>query len=102
MPSACDLTLAHYTSAEATELMDELCDAYADAYGAVPGEDPWVKTSAFRERARLASNAKATGMHVLYGRWGWRKMGIVPGKPGAYYSEYARFVLPLPLTTAGQ
>lgn len=50
----------------------------------------------------LASNAHATGTHALYERWGWQKIGIVPGKPGAYYSEYVRFVLPLPLTTAGQ
>ncbi len=48
------------------------------------------------------SSARASGTHALYERWGWRKMGIVPGKPGAYYSEYARFVLPLPLTTAGR
>ncbi len=191
MSPAHDLALAYRTSAEAAKLMDELCDVYADAYGAVPGEDPRVKSSAFRERASaallggnyslvtanvgdqlvgfafgyslrpergwwdglqppppegfteetgsrtvvlseievrgawqgkgtgrtvhdaflssrseeratLASNARATGTHALYARWGWRKMGIVPGKPGAYYIEYARFVLPLPLTTAGR
>jgi GNAT superfamily N-acetyltransferase len=191
MPLAHDLALTYHTSAEAAKLMDELCDVYADAYGAVPGEDPRVKSSAFRERASaalhgvnyslvtarignqlvglafgyslqpergwwdglqppppegfteetgsrtvvlseievrrawqgrglgravhdaflssraeeratLASNVQATRTHALYERWGWRKMGIVPGKPGAYYSEYARFVLPLPLTTAGQ
>ncbi|MGB6161745.1 MAG: GNAT family N-acetyltransferase [Pseudonocardiaceae bacterium] len=191
MPLAHDLDLAYHTSAETTELMDELCDVYADAYGAVPGEDTRVKSSAFRERASaalhgvnyslvtarigdqlvglafgyslwpergwwdglqppppegfteetgsrtvvlpeievrrawqgrglgrtvhdaflsrraearatLASNVHATGTHALYERWGWRKMGIVPDKPGAYYSEYARFVLPLPLTTAGR
>jgi hypothetical protein len=34
-----DLTLTHHTSAEAAELMDKLCEVYADAYGAVPDED---------------------------------------------------------------
>jgi len=186
-----DLTLAHHTSAEAVKLMDELCEVYADAYGAVPGEDIWEKSSAFRERATaaqqgrnyslvtarvgdqlvgfafgyslrpergwwdglspeppegftletgsrtvvlseievrrawqgrgigrtvhdaflsqrseeratLASNPKAADTHALYERWGWQKMGIVPGKPGAYYREYVRFVLPLPLPTAGR
>lgn len=188
MPPPPDLTLAHHTSTEAAQLMDELCDAYADAYGAVPGEDTREKSSAFRdratgalkarnyslvtarvggqlvgfafghslrpergwwdglspeppagfteetgsrtvvlaeievrrawqghgigrvihdaflserpeERATLASNPKAIDTHALYERWGWQKMGLVPGKPGAYYREYVRFVLPLP--TAG-
>ncbi|MGH3829666.1 MAG: GNAT family N-acetyltransferase [Pseudonocardiaceae bacterium] len=191
MPSTRDLTLTHHASAGAAELMDELCDVYADAYGVVPGEDTREKSSAFRERASvalrgvnyslvtarvgdelvgfafgyslrpergwwdglrpappagfteetgsrtvvlseievrrarqdrgigrvvhdaflsrraeeratLASNPKATDTHALYERWGWRRMGIVPGKPGAYYPEYVRFVLPLPLTTAGR
>ncbi|MGH3920206.1 MAG: GNAT family N-acetyltransferase [Gammaproteobacteria bacterium] len=189
MSSARDLTLTHHTSAEAVKLMDELCDVYADAYGAVPGEDTREKSSAFRERAAaalrgvnyslvtahvddqlvgftfgyslrpergwwdglqpappqgftdetgsrtvvlseievrrawqgrgigravhdaflsqrseeratLASNPKAADTHALYERWGWQKMGTVPGKPGAYYRVYVRFVLPLP--TAGR
>ncbi|MGH3783840.1 MAG: hypothetical protein ACRDRO_25270, partial [Pseudonocardiaceae bacterium] len=49
-----DLTLTHHTSAEAATLMDDLCDVYADAYGAVPGEDPREKSSAFRDRATAA------------------------------------------------
>ncbi|MGH3511777.1 MAG: GNAT family N-acetyltransferase [Pseudonocardiaceae bacterium] len=49
-----DLTLTHHTSAEAARLMNELCDVYADAYGAVPGEDPREKSSAFRDRATAA------------------------------------------------
>lgn len=186
-----DLTLSHHTSAEAATLMDELCEVYADAYGAVPGEDIREKTSAFRERASaamrgvnyslvtargggelvgfafgyglrpergwwdglspeppegfteetgsrtvvlseievrrawqgrgigravhdaflsqrteqratLASNPQATGTHTLYERWGWQKVGTVPGKPGAYYRLYVRFVLPLPPVTAGR
>lgn len=184
-------TLTHHTSVEANQLMDELCDVYADAYGAVPGEDTREKSGAFRdratgglqgadyslvtarvadqlvgfvfgynlrsgrgwwdglqpeppegftaetgsrtvllaeievrrawqgqgigrrlhdaflsrrpeERATLASNPKATETHALYERWGWRKMGTVPGKPGAYYREYVLFVLPLPLPGAGR
>lgn len=189
--SAHDLTLTHHTSVEAVKLMDELCDVYADAYGAVPGEDTREKSSAFRERATaalqgvnyslvtahvddqlvgfafgyslrpergwwdglqpqpppgfteetgsrtvvlseievrrawqgkgigravhdaflshrseeratLASNPKATDTHALYTRWGWQKMGIVPDQPGAYYREYACFVLPLPPPRAGR
>lgn len=49
------------------------------------------------ERATLASNPRATDTHALYERWGWHKMGTVPGAPGAYYRVYARFVLPLPV-----
>ncbi len=185
MPFMEGLTLAHHTGIEAAKLMDELCDVYADAYGAVPGEDTQEKSSAFRdrataalrglnyslvtarvgeqlvgfafgyslrpergwwdglkpeppqgfteetgsrtvvlseievrrdwqgkgigrtvhdtflsqrseERATLASNPKAADTHSLYEHWGWQRMGIVPGKPGAYYREYVRFVLPLP------
>ncbi|MGH3926794.1 MAG: GNAT family N-acetyltransferase, partial [Pseudonocardiaceae bacterium] len=180
-----NLTLTPHTAAEAALLMDELCEVYAYAYGAVPGEDTREKSSAFRERATeamdprhyslvtagvggqlvgfafgyrlrpergwrdglspvppegftketgdrtvvlaeievrrawqgqgigravhdaflshrreeratLASNPKATDTHALYTRWGWQKMGTVPGKPGSYYDEYVRFVLPLP------
>lgn len=185
------LALTTHTATEAAQLMDELCGVYADAYGAVPGEDTREKSGAFRERATgalgahnfslmaakagvqlvgfafgyslrpergwwdglspeppegfteetgdrtvvlseievrrswqgqgigravhdaflsgrseeratLASNPKATDIHALYERWGWQKMGIVPGKPGSYYLEYVRFVLPLPLPLAGQ
>jgi GNAT superfamily N-acetyltransferase len=181
-----DLALTPRTAADAAQLMDELCEVYADAYGAVPGEDTREKSLAFRgratsalearsyslvtgevagqlvgfafgyslrpergwwdglspeppegfteetgsrtvvlaeievrrawqgqgigravhdaflsgrseERATLASNPKATDTHALYERWGWQKMGTVPGKPDSYYPEYVRFVLPLPL-----
>jgi GNAT superfamily N-acetyltransferase len=50
-------TLAHHTAEEVPALLDELCDAYADAYGVVHGEDITVKTSAFRNRATRALNA---------------------------------------------
>ncbi|MCA1706212.1 MAG: GNAT family N-acetyltransferase [Actinobacteria bacterium] len=191
MPPPPDLTLTPHTSTEAAQLMNDLCDVYADAYGAVPGEDTREKSSAFRERATgaleghnyslvtahlddqlvgfafgyslrpergwwdglspeppegfteetgsrtvvlseievrrawqgrgigravhdaflcgrseeratLASNPKATDIHALYERWGWQKMGIVPGKPGSYYREYVRFMLPLPLPITGR
>lgn len=190
MPSA-DVTLAFHDSTDAAAVMDQLCDAYADAYGAVPGEDTGQKSDAFRdraskalevphyslvmaragdqvvgfvfgyslrpgrswwdglqpepaegftdetgsrtvvlaeievrrawqgrgvgrqlhdaflarrneERATLATNPKATGTQALYERWGWRKVGTVPGKPGAYYSEYVLYVRPLPVATPGR
>ncbi|MGH3754349.1 MAG: hypothetical protein ACRDRP_16950 [Pseudonocardiaceae bacterium] len=47
-------TLTHHASLEAATLMDELCDVYADAYGAVPGADTQEKSSAFRDRATAA------------------------------------------------
>ena len=186
MSPADNLTLTHHTSTEAAALMDELCEVYADAYGAIPGEDSQEKSSAFRERAiaaqhgvnyslvtahvgdqlvgfafgynlrpgrgwwdglepeplegftletgsrtvvlseievrrawqgkgigrtvhdtflsqrteeraTLASSTQAIDTHVLYERWGWQRMGIVPEGPGAYYREYVLFVLPLPL-----
>lgn len=54
MSAAHDLALAHHVSVEAAQLMDELCDVYADAYGAVPSEDTQEKSSAFRKRAAAA------------------------------------------------
>ncbi|HEY0486448.1 MAG TPA: GNAT family N-acetyltransferase [Mycobacteriales bacterium] len=185
------VTLAHHDSAEAAVLMDQLCDAYADAYGAPPGEDAGQKRDAFRdratkaleipnyslvtahagdqligfvfgyslparrswwdglqpeqpegfttetgsrtvvlaeievrrawqgrgvgrrlhdaflsgrneERATLATNPKASGTQALYERWGWQKAGTIPGKPGAYYSEYLLYVRPLPIATPGR
>lgn len=54
MSSAHALALSHHTSDDAAQLLDELCDVYADAYGAVPGEDTREKSSAFRERATAA------------------------------------------------
>ena len=186
-----EVTIAHHGSLEAADLMDELCDAYADAYGAVPGEDTGQKRDAFRDRATkglqvphyslvtaragdrlagfvfgyslqpgsrwweglrpeppegftqetgsrtvilaeievrrawqgrgigrklhdaflaerseqratLATNPKATGTQALYERWGWRKQGTIPGKPGAYYREYLLYVRPLPLANSGR
>jgi GNAT superfamily N-acetyltransferase len=190
MAAPADPTLAHRTSAEALRLMDELCEVYADAYGAVGGEDIHQKSSAFRERATaalhgvnyslatayvgaelvgfafgyglqrrgwweglspeppegfteetgsrtvvlaeievrrtwqgrgigravhdtflsqraeeratLASNPEAADTHTLYERWGWQKVGTVPGGPGAYYRKYALFVVLLPYATAGR
>ncbi len=58
MPPPPNLTLTPHTSTEAAQLMDELCDVYADAYGAVPGEDTREKSSAFRERATEALEAR--------------------------------------------
>lgn len=49
------------------------------------------------ERATLTANPVATATHTLYERWGWQRMGVKPGRPGAYYQEYVVFALPLPL-----
>jgi GNAT superfamily N-acetyltransferase len=49
------------------------------------------------ERATLASNPVALHTHALYEGWGWTRMGVVHGRPGSYYPEYVRFVLPLPV-----
>lgn len=181
-----DVTLTRHVADDVPAMLDEICDAYADAYGEVPGEDSGVKSSAFRERATsalearnyeivvaragqqivgfvfgyslrperewwkglkpeppagfatetgdrtvvlaeievrrawqgrgvgralhdaflggrseeratLASNPAATATHALYEGWGWVRMGTVPGRPGSYYPEYVRFVLPLPV-----
>jgi GNAT superfamily N-acetyltransferase len=180
------LRLARHDSAEAEGYLDDLCDAYADAYGAVPGEDTSVKTSAFRdratkaldaqnyelvtahedgrligfvfgysvradrgwwdgltpeppkgftdetgsrtvvvaeievrkawqgkglghtlhdeflrnrteERATLSTGPSADAARAIYERWGWQRAGTVPGKPGAYFSEYVLYYLPLPI-----
>ncbi|WP_307826321.1 GNAT family N-acetyltransferase [Micromonospora humida] len=49
------------------------------------------------ERATLTANPVATATHALYEGWGWQRVGSIPGRPGAYYREYAMFVRPLPL-----
>ncbi|WP_307826238.1 GNAT family N-acetyltransferase [Micromonospora humida] len=47
------------------------------------------------ERATLSANPAATATHALYEGWGWQRVGTVPGRPGAYYREYVKFVRPL-------
>src|ERR1700742_1308771 len=66
MPPPPNLTLTHHTSTEAAQLMDELCDVYADAYGAVPGEDTREKSSAFRDRATGAQEANNYSLVVAH------------------------------------
>lgn len=51
------------------------------------------------ERATLATGSEVPSQHV-YPRWGWTRAGQVPGKPGAYFASYWRFVRPLPLDAA--
>jgi GNAT superfamily N-acetyltransferase len=48
------------------------------------------------ERATLASSPANTQTLARYQHWGWQRMGLTPGKPGAYYREYVLMVLPLP------
>jgi ribosomal protein S18 acetylase RimI-like enzyme len=47
------------------------------------------------ERATLTANPIATATHALYQGWGWQRVGTIPGRPGAYYKEYAMFVRPI-------
>ncbi len=179
-----DVSLTHHDGAEATALLEELCDAYADAYGVEPGEE---KTAAFRrrtekqftrpgfalvaardedrlvgfvfghalpagdthwwggvqpeptpefleetgsrtwvlseievrrawqgkgvgralhdavlgtrgeERATLATSPDAPAQPV-YESWGWRRVGLIPGDEGDYYSAYDLFVRELPVS----
>jgi ribosomal protein S18 acetylase RimI-like enzyme len=186
MPDTSAATLTHHAPEDVAALLDEMSDAYLDAWREVPGEDMAVKASAFRERATRALQAKnydlvvaradgrivgfifgyslradrgwwdglapeppagftdepgdqrtvviaefevrrswqgqgvghalhdaflanrveeratlvtrphLTDLHALYERWGWQKVGIIPGDPGGYYADYASFVLPLP------
>ncbi len=50
------------------------------------------------QRATLATGPGADAARAIYERWGWQKIGVVPGTPGDYFSEYTLYVLPLPLT----
>jgi GNAT superfamily N-acetyltransferase len=50
------------------------------------------------ERATLATGPDAASQ-LVYVRWGWRKVGRVPGAGGDYYSAYDLFVISLPLGT---
>jgi hypothetical protein len=49
------------------------------------------------QRATLATGPGADAARAIYERWGWQKVGMVPGTPGDYFSAYTLFVLPLPL-----
>lgn len=48
------------------------------------------------ERATLATGPDHPA-GAVYERWGWQKVGRVPGVNGEYYSAYDLFVLTLPL-----
>ena len=50
------------------------------------------------QRATLATGPGADAARAIYERWGWQKVGVVPGTPGDYFAEYTLYVLPLPLT----
>ena len=49
------------------------------------------------QRATLATGPGADAARAIYERWGWQKVGVVPGTPGDYFAEYTLYVLPLPL-----
>ncbi|MGH3735755.1 MAG: GNAT family N-acetyltransferase [Micromonosporaceae bacterium] len=69
-----DLTFSHHSGDQAAALMDDLCDAYADAYGAEPTEE---KTSAFRNRA--AKQLKRPGFDLVAARVGGSLVGFAFG-----------------------
>ncbi|MGH3899364.1 MAG: GNAT family N-acetyltransferase [Pseudonocardiaceae bacterium] len=69
-----DLTLTHHDSADAANLMDALCDVYADAYDVEPDGE---KTAAFRTRATKALDRPRYGL--LTARDGTRIVGFVFG-----------------------
>jgi ribosomal protein S18 acetylase RimI-like enzyme len=50
------------------------------------------------ERATLSTGPQADTARAIYERWGWKRAGTVPGKPGAYFREYVLYYLPLPIT----
>jgi hypothetical protein len=120
-----DVILTQHDAEVAAALLDELADAYADAYGVDPAEE---KTVAFRRRISLLRRVRgrsccrrsrfagigrarvsavrctmlcslATGpdsdAQTAYEGWGWELTGRIPGEDGGYYSAYDLFVLPL-------
>src|SRR2546429_3008818 len=54
-----DVALTHHNADEVPALLDELCDAYADAYRDAPGADSTVKPSALRNRTISSLNHQA-------------------------------------------
>ncbi len=68
------VSLTHHDGEDATALLEELCDAYADAYGAEPGEE---KTSAFRRRAK--KQLTRPGFTLVVARDEGRLVGFVFG-----------------------
>jgi ribosomal protein S18 acetylase RimI-like enzyme len=49
----------------------------------------------YEERATLATDPSKTDVQSMYERWGWRKVGRVPGVPGAPLPAFDLYVLPL-------
>jgi GNAT superfamily N-acetyltransferase len=75
MPVAPDsIALEHHSADAAAELLDELCEAYADAYGVDPKEN---KADAFRSRAEGALGAK--NFDLVTARQGDELIGFVFG-----------------------
>lgn len=69
-----DVSLTHHDGAEAVGLLEELADAYADAYGVEPGEE---KSAAFRRRAE--KQFTRPGLALMAARAGGRLVGFVFG-----------------------
>jgi GNAT superfamily N-acetyltransferase len=49
------------------------------------------------QRATLATGPGADAARAIYERWGWQRVGVVPGTPGDYFSEYTLYILPFPM-----
>ncbi|WP_319056239.1 GNAT family N-acetyltransferase [Streptomyces europaeiscabiei] len=69
-----DVSLSHHGGEEASELLEELCDTYTDAYGVKPGEE---KTAAFRRRA--AKQFTRPGFALVTARDGDLLVGFIFG-----------------------
>src|SRR2546422_607024 len=97
VPSA-DVALTHHSPEEARSLIDQLCDAYADAYGEQPAAE---KTEAFRSRASrqferprfdlvtARFEAQVVGFafgYTLPGGTGWW-VGLEPEPPKGFNTE---------------
>lgn len=74
MPTPTDLNLSLHNSTEAAGMLDELCEAYADAYGVEPDGE---KTDAFRNRAIKALERPRYGL--LTARDGSQLVGFTFG-----------------------
>jgi hypothetical protein len=72
-----DVILTRHVADDVPPMLDEICDAYADAYGEVAGEDSGVKSTAFRERATSALDAR--NYEIVLAHAGEQIVGFVFG-----------------------
>ena len=72
-----DVTYERLDASAAADLMNQLCEVYADAYGEVVGENTTVKADAFRDRATGALSAR--NYELVTARAGDELVGFVFG-----------------------